>query len=83
MPCCNQPGIKPAANNASNDSSGKANISLQLITDQIPSPIALGVPADGSNRLFICQKEGKVWIIENGKMLTATFFRCKQSTGKN
>ncbi len=73
VPSCNQREIKPAANNASNDSSGKANISLQLITDQIPSPIALGVPADGSNRLFICQKEGKVWIIENGKMLTEPF----------
>ncbi|ASZ11568.1 PQQ-dependent sugar dehydrogenase [Chitinophaga pendula] len=46
---------------------------LQLITDRILSPVALGVPRDGTGRIFICQKEGKVWIIQGGKMLTTPF----------
>jgi glucose/arabinose dehydrogenase len=46
---------------------------LQLITNDILSPVALGVPGDGSNRQFICQKEGKVWIIQNGKLLAQPF----------
>jgi glucose/arabinose dehydrogenase len=48
-------------------------VTLQLITDQIQSPVAMDVAGDGSNRLFICQKEGKVWIVQNGKMLTDPF----------
>lgn len=48
-------------------------VRLQLITDKILSPVALGVPGDGSGRLFICQKEGKVWIIQNGKLLAQPF----------
>jgi len=46
---------------------------LELITNRILSPVALGVPGDGSGRLFICQKEGKVWIVQNGKLLTRPF----------
>ena len=46
---------------------------LQLITNKILSPVALGVPGDGSNRQFICQKEGKVWIIQQGKLVTQPF----------
>jgi glucose/arabinose dehydrogenase len=68
MPCCNQSEIKPGANNESN-----VHVSLQLINNQIQSPLALGVPGDGSNRLFICQKEGKVWIVQNGNMNTQPF----------
>jgi glucose/arabinose dehydrogenase len=64
-PGCDQSKIKPGVTNE--------HVSLQLITDQIQSPLALGVPGDGSNRLFICQKEGKVWIIQNGQMLTQPF----------
>ncbi len=46
---------------------------LQLISNKILSPVALGVPGDGSGRLFIVQKEGKVWIIQDGKQLTQPF----------
>ena len=69
-PCCNQPELNPEVNN---QPTATAHVKLQLINNQIQSPLALGVPGDGSNRLFICQKEGKVWIIQNGKMLTQPF----------
>ncbi|WP_213087014.1 PQQ-dependent sugar dehydrogenase [Chitinophaga agrisoli] len=46
---------------------------LQLMTNKILSPVALGVPGDGSGRLFICQKEGKVWIIKNGQLAPQPF----------
>lgn len=46
---------------------------LQLVTDQVPSPVCMAVPGDGSNRQFVLQKEGKVWVIRNGKLLPEPF----------
>src|SRR5690606_15214580 len=46
---------------------------LQLVTDQVPSPVCMAVPGDGSNRQFVLQKEGKVWVIRNGKLLPDPF----------
>ncbi|WP_217604601.1 sorbosone dehydrogenase family protein [Chitinophaga sp. GbtcB8] len=46
---------------------------LQLVTNKFISPVALGVPGDGSGRLFICQKEGKVWLIQNGQVAAQPF----------
>lgn len=48
-------------------------VKLQLITDQILSPVAMAVPGDGSNRQFVCQKEGRVWIIRQGKLVAQPF----------
>ncbi len=67
---CDQPATKPAAKNENTPS---VQARVELITDKIPSPVAFGVAGDGSNRLFICQKEGKVWVIEKGKLLTQPF----------
>lgn len=46
---------------------------LQLITDQVQSPVCMAVPGDGSNRQFVVQKEGKVWVIRNGRLLPDPF----------
>jgi glucose/arabinose dehydrogenase len=46
---------------------------LQLVTNKILSPVAFGVPGDGSGRSFICQKEGKVWLIQNGQLAAQPF----------
>ncbi|MET7000943.1 PQQ-dependent sugar dehydrogenase [Chitinophaga defluvii] len=46
---------------------------LQLVTDHFISPVNMAVPRDGSGRLFFCQKEGKVWIVRNGQLLTQPF----------
>ncbi len=50
-----------------------AQLSLQVITNQIPSPVAMAVTGDGSNRLFICEKQGRVWVVQNAKMLSQPF----------
>ncbi|WP_109698529.1 PQQ-dependent sugar dehydrogenase [Chitinophaga deserti] len=48
-------------------------VKLQLVTDQVQSPVCMAVPGDGSNRQFVLQKEGRVWIIQNGKLLAEPF----------
>ncbi|WP_291914029.1 PQQ-dependent sugar dehydrogenase [Chitinophaga sp. CB10] len=48
-------------------------VKLQLVTDRFISPVNMAVPHDGSGRLFFCQKEGKVWIVQNGKLLPTPF----------
>ncbi|MEO8721265.1 MAG: PQQ-dependent sugar dehydrogenase, partial [Ginsengibacter sp.] len=48
-------------------------VQLKLITNKVQSPVAMGVPRDGTSRLFFCQKEGKVWIVEKGKLLARPF----------
>ncbi|HEY9259423.1 PQQ-dependent sugar dehydrogenase [Chitinophaga sp.] len=46
---------------------------LQLVTDKFISPVNMAVPGDGSGRLFFCQKEGKVWIVQQNKQLPTPF----------
>lgn len=46
---------------------------LQLVTDAFISPVNMAVPGDGTGRLFFCQKEGKVWIVQQNKLLPAPF----------
>ncbi|WP_164714310.1 PQQ-dependent sugar dehydrogenase [Chitinophaga rhizosphaerae] len=46
---------------------------LQLVTDEVMSPVCMAVPGDGSNRQFIVQKEGQVWIVQNGKLQPKPF----------
>jgi len=48
-------------------------VKLELVTDQFISPVNMAVPHDGSGRLFFCQKEGKVWVVQNGKLLPQPF----------
>ncbi|WP_205195752.1 sorbosone dehydrogenase family protein [Chitinophaga sp. Cy-1792] len=46
---------------------------LELVTDKFISPVNMAVPNDGTNRLFFCQKEGKVWIVQDGKLVAQPF----------
>nr|WP_295873601.1 PQQ-dependent sugar dehydrogenase [uncultured Chitinophaga sp.] len=47
---------------------------LQLVTDKFISPVNMAVPHDGTGRLFFCQKEGKVWIVDRkGNQLQEPF----------
>ncbi|WP_295118082.1 PQQ-dependent sugar dehydrogenase [uncultured Chitinophaga sp.] len=57
----------------SNTPAPPQKVKLQLVTDQVLSPVAMAVPGDGSNRQFVCQKEGRVWIIRNGKLQPQPF----------
>ena len=45
----------------------------QLITDGLSHPTTFAQPADGSNRLFVCEQEGRIRIIQNGKLLPQPF----------
>ncbi|MEP6582861.1 MAG: PQQ-dependent sugar dehydrogenase [Ginsengibacter sp.] len=48
-------------------------LSTQLITDQLTHPTAFAQPADNSGRLFVCEQEGRIRIIQNGKLLPTAF----------
>ena len=51
-----------------------ANVKLKLITDELSHPTALAVEPDGtSNRLFVCEQEGRIRILANGKLLRQPF----------
>ncbi|SEW54675.1 PQQ-dependent sugar dehydrogenase [Chitinophaga arvensicola] len=52
---------------------GTPKAKLQLVTDAFISPVNMAVPGDGSGRLFFCQKEGKVWVVQQNKLLPAPF----------
>jgi glucose/arabinose dehydrogenase len=47
---------------------------LQLVTDNLVSPIALASPADNSKRLFIADQVGKIWIVQADGSKSATPF---------
>jgi len=47
---------------------------LQLVTDNLISPVAFAEPPDGTKRLFIADELGKIWIIgADGKKLANPF----------
>lgn len=50
-----------------------ASVKLQLVSNNIPQPVAMSVARDGSNRLFICEKFGRVWMVQNGKLSEKPF----------
>ncbi len=48
--------------------------SLELVTDNLISPVVATQPSDGSKRLFIADEAGKIWIIgADGKKLDNPF----------
>lgn len=50
------------------------NIRLQLVSDQITHPTAFAVaPGGAANRLFVCEQEGRIRIIDNGKLRAQPF----------
>lgn len=47
---------------------------LQLVVDNLISPIVIAEPPDGSHRLFVVDELGQIWIIgADGKKLTTPF----------
>lgn len=46
---------------------------LQLVTDKFISPVNMAISKDGTGRLFVNQKEGKIWIIQKGQLLAQPF----------
>ena len=48
-------------------------LELQLIASGFTSPVALAAPHDGSQRLFVVDQTGLIWIIADGKRLQRPF----------
>lgn len=45
----------------------------EVVTNRFTSPTAIAHAGDGSGRLFVAQRDGRVWIIKNGKVLPEAF----------
>jgi glucose/arabinose dehydrogenase len=60
------------------------NVSVRLkqIATDLNSPVAMGVPNDGTNRIFIAEQSGKIKIIENGKLTDKIFLDLKSKMVK-
>ncbi|MEJ2880633.1 PQQ-dependent sugar dehydrogenase [Pedobacter sp. GR22-6] len=49
------------------------NVKLKLISDQLSHPTAMAVTPKSPSLLFVCEQEGRIRIIENGKLLPGPF----------
>ena len=48
-------------------------VKLKMITDQLSHPTSMAVTKKEPNLLFICEQEGRIRIIENGKLIQTPF----------
>ena len=48
-------------------------IKMQLVTEDLTSPVGMMTPRDGSSRLFVIEQSGKIRIIKNGALLPTPF----------
>src|SRR5215207_4517438 len=49
------------------------NVSLELVAEGFTSPVLLVEPRDGSQRLFVVDQVGLIWIISEGKRIERPF----------
>lgn len=60
--------------NSRNGQNPSRDLDLQMLADNFVSPISLVAPPDGSNRLFVVDQVGKIWIINSsGQRLSQPF----------
>src|SRR5450432_693050 len=69
---CNMGNGKPSTNQytAAIDSGA---VRFQQVTDAIPAPVQLTVVPDNSNRIFITDHDGKIWIMKNDSIVPHPF----------
>ncbi|MDE0838445.1 MAG: PQQ-dependent sugar dehydrogenase, partial [Kiritimatiellae bacterium] len=48
---------------------GNIAVDLQTIADGLAAPLDLAAPGDGTDRLFVYDQEGRVWVVTNGVVL--------------
>jgi glucose/arabinose dehydrogenase len=53
--------------------SDSINVRFELITNAIRAPVELNVSNDGSNRTFITDNSGEIWIYKNDSLLSKPF----------
>ena len=49
------------------------DLSLQLVTSEVTSPIGVRAPHDGTGRLFVFSQAGSIRVIKNGTLLPTPF----------
>jgi glucose/arabinose dehydrogenase len=54
------------------------NVQLELVADGFTSPVALVDPEDGSQRLFVVEQTGVIWILSNGERLEPPFLDLRE-----
>jgi len=52
---------------------GTISIELETIASGLTAPVYLTHAGDGTDRLFVVDQPGKIWIIENGQLLNTPF----------
>jgi glucose/arabinose dehydrogenase len=50
---------------------GDLTIEVQTIVDGLASPLGMGVPDDGTGRMFVYDQSGLVWVVSQGAKLSA------------
>jgi len=66
-------GLGCRRNNNNNVNPGNVTPNLQLVADNMVSPLTVAESPDNTNRLFIVDQTGKVWIVKNGTKLSTPF----------
>nr|WP_294869783.1 PQQ-dependent sugar dehydrogenase [uncultured Pedobacter sp.] len=59
------------------------HVKLKLITDGLSHPTAMAVTKKEPNLLFVCEQEGRIRIIENGKLIQTPFLDISKEVIKN
>ena len=62
----------------SSDGSAPPKVRLELVADGFTSPVALIDPEDGSQRLFVVDQPGLIWVIAEGKRLDEPFLDLRE-----
>ena len=52
---------------------GRVTIELETVTEIPGAPLAVAAPPDGSGRLFVAERGGRVWIVRDGERSASTF----------
>ncbi len=59
-----------------------SKVKLQLVTDQLSHPTAFAVNKKSPDLIFVCEQEGKIRVIKNGKIVTTPFLDITQDVLK-
>lgn len=79
---CHSPAKIRVAELTENVSNDSVEVKLQLVSNAIAAPVELNVPADNTNRKFITDNSGKIWLLKNDSVSAKPFLVCNNGLGK-
>lgn len=59
---------------------GDVAVKLVKVADGLVDPVHVSAPKDGSGRIFVCERHGKVRIVKDGKLLAKPFLDIQDKT---